>query len=39
MKLEPKKYAFYTKEVQFLKYIISIKGIQIDLKKIKAIVE
>ena len=39
MKFELEKCAFYKKEVQFLKYIISIEGIQIDLGKIKAIIE
>ena len=39
LRLELKKYIFYKKEVQFLGYIINIEGIQINLKKIKAIIE
>ena len=39
LKLELEKCAFYKKEVQFLGYIINIEGIQIDLEKVKAIVE
>ena len=39
MRFELEKYAFYTKEVQFLGYIINTEGIQIDLEKVKAIIE
>ena len=33
-----KKYEFYTKKTNFIKFIIKLKQINIDLKKIKAIV-
>jgi hypothetical protein len=33
-----KKYKFYTKKTDFVKFIIKLKQISIDLKKIKAIV-
>ena len=33
-----KKYEFYTKKTNFIKFIIKIKQISIDLKKIKAII-
>ena len=33
-----KKYKFYTKETNFIGFIIKLKQISIDLKKIKAIV-
>ena len=37
LKLNPKKYKFNKLEVEFLGYIIGIKGIKIDPEKIKAI--
>ena len=33
-----KKYKFYTKKTNFIKFIIKLKQISIDLKKIKTIV-
>ena len=33
-----KKYKFYIKKTNFIKFIIKLKHISIDLKKIKAIV-
>ena len=33
-----KKYEFYTRKTNFIKFIIKLKQISIDLKKIKAIV-
>ena len=33
-----KKYKFYTKKTNFIRFIIKLKQISIDLKKIKAIV-
>ena len=33
-----KKYKFYTKKTNFIRFIIKLKRISIDLKKIKAIV-
>ena len=33
-----KKYEFYTKKTNFVKFIIKLKWISIDLKKIKAII-
>ena len=33
-----KKYKFHTKKTNFIKFIIKLKQISIDLKKIKAIV-
>ena len=33
-----KKYEFYTKKTNFIKFIIKLKQISIDLKKIKAII-
>ena len=33
-----KKYKFYTKKTNFIKFIIKLKKININLKKIKAIV-
>ena len=33
-----KKYEFYTKKTNFIKFIIKLRQINIDLKKIKAIV-
>ena len=32
-----KKYEFYKKKIYFLKYIVEINGIKIDLEKIEAI--
>ena len=37
--LKPKKYTFYKKKVNFLSYIIIIKGIKADLEKIRAIMD
>jgi hypothetical protein len=37
--LKPKKYEFFKKKVNFLKYIIFIEEIKIDFDKIKAILE
>ena len=33
-----KKYKFYTKKTDFVKFIIKLKQISMDLKKIKAII-
>ena len=33
-----KKYKFYTKKIDFIKFIIKLRQISIDLKKIKAII-
>ena len=33
-----KKYEFYTKKTNFIRFIIKLKRINIDLKKIKAII-
>ena len=33
-----KKYKFYTRKTNFIKFIIKLRQISIDLKKIKAIV-
>jgi hypothetical protein len=33
-----KKYKFYTKKTDFIKFIIELRQISMDLKKIKAIV-
>ena len=33
-----KKYKFYTKKTNFIKFIIKLEQISIDLKKIKAII-
>ena len=33
-----KKYEFYTKKTNFIEFIIKLKQISIDLKKIKAII-
>ena len=33
-----KEYKFYTKKTNFIKFIIKLKQISIDLKKIKAII-
>ena len=33
-----KKYKFYTKKTNFIEFIIKLKQINIDLKKIKAII-
>ena len=33
-----KKYEFYTKKTNFIKFIIKLKQISINLKKIKAII-
>ena len=33
-----KKYKFYTKKTNFIEFIIELKKISIDLKKIKAII-
>ena len=33
-----KKYKFYTKKTNFIKFIIKLRQISIDLKKIKAII-
>jgi hypothetical protein len=37
--LKPKKYEFFKKKVNFLRYIISIEGIRINPDKIKAILK
>ena len=37
LKLNPKKYKFNKPEVEFLRYVIGIKGIKIDPEKIKVI--
>ena len=34
-----KKYEFYTKKTNFIRFIIKLKQISIDLKKIKAIIK
>ena len=34
-----KKYKFYTKKTNFIEFIIKLKQISIDLKKIKAIID
>ena len=39
LKLEPKKYEFYRKIVNFLGYVITIENIKADLKKIRALLE
>ena len=39
LKLEPKKYEFYRKIVDFLGYVIIIEGIKADLKKIRVLLE
>ena len=33
-----KKYKFYTRKTNFIKFIIKLKQVSIDLKKIKAII-
>ena len=38
MPIAIKKYKFYTKKTNFIKFIIKLKQISINLKKIKAIV-
>ena len=38
MPITIKKYKFYTKKTNFIKFIIKLKQISINLKKIKAIV-
>ena len=38
MPITIKKYKFYTKKTNFIKFIIKLKQISIDLKKIKVIV-
>ena len=38
MPITIKKYKFYTRKTNFIKFIIKLKQISIDLKKIKAIV-
>ena len=38
MPIAIKKYEFYTKKTNFIGFIIKLKQINIDLKKIKAIV-
>ena len=37
--LKPKKYKFYKEELEFLGFIISRRGIQINPKKVKVILE
>ena len=37
--LKPKKYQFYKKQVEFLRYIVGVDGIQISLGKIAVICE
>ena len=37
--LKPEKYEFYKKELKFLGFIISRKGIQINPKKVKVVLE
>ena len=39
LKLKAKKCKFEVKEVDFLRFILSTKGIYIDLKKVRAILE
>jgi hypothetical protein len=38
MPVAAKKYKFYTKKTDFMGFIIKLKQISIDLKKIKAII-
>ena len=38
MPIAIKKYKFYTRKINFIKFIIKLGQISIDLKKIKAIV-
>ena len=38
MPITIKKYKFYTKKTNFIKFIIKLKQISIDLKKIKTII-
>ena len=38
MLITVKKYKFYTKKTDFIKFIIKLEQISIDLKKIKAII-
>ena len=38
MSIVIKKYKFHTKKTNFIKFIIKLKQISIDLKKIKAII-
>ena len=38
MPIAIKKYKFYTKKTNFVKFIIKLKQISINLKKIKAII-
>ena len=35
--LQPGKYEFHTKEMEFLEFIISDKGVKIDLKKVEVV--
>jgi hypothetical protein len=37
MRINKFKYTFYVKKVEFLGYIVGLKGIKIDLKKVQAI--
>lgn len=39
LKLELKKYEFYQKVVDFLRYVVTIEGIRADLEKVKALLE
>jgi hypothetical protein len=39
MKINGEKYIFYSKKVEFLGYILTLRGIRMDLKKIAVIVE
>jgi hypothetical protein len=35
--LQPRKCKFYTKEIDFLSFIISIEGVKIDPKKVQTV--
>ncbi len=37
--IKPSKCSFYQKEIEFLRFIINVKGIQIDFKKVQTFVE
>jgi hypothetical protein len=37
MRINKFKYIFYAKEVEFRDYIMGLKGIKIDLKKVRAV--
>jgi len=39
LKLNPKKYIFWVYSVKFLSYIVSRRGIKIDPKKVKSIMD